>query len=100
MQYDGCKKLARSGRINNPQVLQEFVPNDHDEEETKAPEEANNIDPTISRVLDGVSIREFVSFDDNSTTTQTLADDCEEEYYRQLEEMLKRTFLILSRRAT
>ena len=53
-----------------------------DEEKTEAPEEADNTDPLISKVLDGVSIEEFVSFDDNTATTQTQADDCEEEVVR------------------
>ena len=56
---------------------------DHDEEEMEAPEEANDDDPTISRVLDGVSINEFVSFDDNTATTQTLAGGWEEEIFRE-----------------
>ena len=57
------------------------VPTDHDEEEMEAPEEANNNDPNISRVLDSVSIEEFVSFNDNTVNTQTLGDDQEEEVF-------------------
>ena len=58
-------------------------PTDHDEEETEAPEEANNNDPTTSRVLNGVYIKEFVSFDDNTSTTLTLDDYWEEEIFRE-----------------
>ena len=44
------------------------------EEETEAPEEAYDNNSFISKVQDDVFIDEFVSFDDNTTTTQTLAD--------------------------
>ena len=37
--------------------------------ELASPEEANDNNPIISRVVDGVSIEEFVSFDDNTATT-------------------------------
>lgn len=52
-----------------------------DQEETEAPEEADNSTSSVWKGLDDVFIEEFVSFDDNSATTQTLAEDWEEEMF-------------------
>ena len=51
------------------------------EEETEAPEEADNNDPFSSNVFDCVSVEEVVSFDDNTTSKQTSVEDWVEEIF-------------------
>ena len=66
------------------------------EKETEAPEEADNNDPFSSNVFDCVSVEEFVSFDDNTTTKQTSVEDWVEEIFGRQEQMFKRMLLILT----